>query len=119
MGTEAVPDRPGALWVGAADLGCHAGYTHLRLQDSKGYHRARLLVRSGPSVRGFIDVDPPGGILDCGVPESAAAVLPAAVASQASSTPSITVIVCARDRASLLRVPSPGIRWGEALHGKM
>ncbi|MET3951678.1 glycosyltransferase [Arthrobacter sp. UYEF36] len=103
MGTEAVPDWPGALWVGAVDLDSLAGYTHLRLQDSKGYHRARLLVRSGPSVRGFIDVDAPDGILDCGVLASAAAALPAAVASPASSTPSITVVVCTRDRASLLR----------------
>lgn len=103
MGTEVVPDWPGALWVGAVDLDSLAGYTHLRLQDSMGYHRARLLVRSGPSVRGFIDVDAPDGILDRGVLESAAAELPAAVATQASSTPSITVIVCTRDRSSLLR----------------
>lgn len=103
MGTGSVPDWAGALWVGAVDLDSLAGYTHLRLQDSMGYHRARLLVRSGSSVRGFIDVDAPGGVLDCGLLESAAAALPAAVASQASSTPSITVIVCTRDRASLLR----------------
>ena len=51
MGTEVVPDWPGALWVGAVDLDSLAGYTHLRLQDSMGYHRARLLVRSGnPAV---------------------------------------------------------------------
>ncbi|MCB5291387.1 glycosyltransferase [Arthrobacter sp. SO3] len=103
MGSESVPDWAGALWVGAVDLDSLAGYTHLRLQDSMGYHRARLLVRSGSSVRGFIDVDAPGGVLDCGVLESAAAALPAAVASPKSSTPSITVIVCTRDRASLLR----------------
>ena len=103
MGAEAVPDWPGALWVGAVDLKSLAGYTHLRLQDSMGYHRARLLVRSGSSVRGFVDVDAPGGILDRGVLESAAASLPAAVGSQSASTPSITVVVCTRDRASLLR----------------
>ncbi|WP_160663644.1 glycosyltransferase family 2 protein [Pseudarthrobacter sp. ATCC 49987] len=103
MGTEAVPDWPGALWVGAVDLDTLAGCTHLRLQDSVGYHRARLLVRSGPSVRGFIDVDAPGGVLDRGVLESAAASLPATAVSQTSSTPSITVIVCTRDRAALLR----------------
>ena len=103
MGTGAVPDWPGALWVGAVDLDSLVGYTHLRLLDSMGYHRARLLVRRGSSVRGFIDVDAPNGVLGRGALESAAATLPAAVASQTSSTPSITVIVCTRDRASLLR----------------
>ncbi|MET1063486.1 MAG: glycosyltransferase [Arthrobacter sp.] len=103
MGTEDVPDWPGALWVGAVDLDSLAGYTHLRLKDSEGYQRARLLVRSGSSVRGFVDVDAPHGVLDRGVLESAAAALPVAVAVQTSSTPSITVIVCTRDRASLLR----------------
>lgn len=103
MGTEAVPDWPGALWVGAVDLESLAGYTHLRLQDSAGYHRARLLVRSGSSVRGFIDVDAPHGVLDRSVLETAVEALPPAVAAQTSSTPSITVIVCTRDRPALLR----------------
>lgn len=103
MGTEAVPDWPGALWVGAVDLDTLAGCTHLRLQDSVGYHRARLLVRSGPSVRGFVDVDAPGGVLDRGVLESAAAALPETAVSQTLSTPTITVIVCTRDRPALLR----------------
>ncbi|XAS63713.1 glycosyltransferase [Micrococcaceae bacterium Sec5.8] len=103
MANEAVPDWSGALWVGAVDLESLAGYTHLRLQDSKGYHRARLLVRSGPSVRGFVDVDAPGGVVDREDLETAASALPAAVAQQESSTPSITVIVCTRDRVSQLR----------------
>ncbi|XTR50865.1 glycosyltransferase family A protein [Pseudarthrobacter sp. So.54] len=103
MANEAVPDWSGALWVGAVDLESLAGYTHLRLQDSKGYHRARLLVRSGPSVRGFVDVDAPGGVVDREDLETAASALLTAVAQQESSTPSITVIVCTRDRVSQLR----------------
>lgn len=53
------PEWAGARWIGAADLRAVAHYTHLILQNSVGYDRARLLVRD----RGSVEVDAPGGIV--------------------------------------------------------
>ncbi|MEA5456671.1 glycosyltransferase [Sinomonas sp. JGH33] len=98
------PEWPGARWVGAVDLRPLAHYTHLTLQNSVGYDRARLLVREGSSVRGFVEVDAPGGIVSCRALEEAAAVLPAVNSTRtAAVAPSITVVVCTRDRAAHLR----------------
>jgi hypothetical protein len=55
------PGWAGARWIGAADLRALAHYTHLRLQNSVGYDRARLLVPEGRSVRAFVEVDAPAG----------------------------------------------------------
>ena len=105
MGSEAVPDWAGARWVGAVDLERLSGYSQLRLQDSLGYHRARLLVRNGAAVRGFIDVEATDGSLALSDVEAAAAQLPEAAPPTATlSTPSISVIVCTRDRAACLRL---------------
>lgn len=104
MGSEAVPDWAGARWVGAVDLESLGGCSQLRLQESLGYRRARLLVRSGATVRGFIDVEASDGALPRSQVEAAAAELPAPVPQRgATSTPSISVIVCTRDRAECLR----------------
>ncbi|MDQ0755119.1 glycosyltransferase family 2 protein [Arthrobacter sp. B3I4] len=104
MPSEAVPDWAGARWVGAVDLESLNGYSQLRLQESLGYSRARLLVRNGAAVRGFIELDATDGSLARSQVEAAAAELPAAAAPRAASaTPSITVIVCTRDRAECLR----------------
>lgn len=98
------PEWAGARWIGTVDLRSLAHYTHLLLQTSVGYERARLLVREGSSVRGFVDVEAPGGTVSCRALEEAAAVLPdVSPVSVAAAAPSITVIVCTRDRASHLR----------------
>jgi GT2 family glycosyltransferase len=105
MPSHVPPDWSGARWIGALDLASLSGHTHLKLQNHTGYGRARLLVREGAAVRGFVDVEIHQGLLDRRVLESAVAALPAVAAElHASSTPSITVIVCTRDRSSLLRV---------------
>lgn len=104
MQSHVLPDWSGARWIGTVDLASLSQHTHLSLQNHTGYRRARLLVRDGIAVRGFVDVEIPHGILERGVLESAVAALPSvASAPQASSTPFITVIVCTRDRSSLLR----------------
>ncbi|MET4591931.1 glycosyltransferase [Arthrobacter sp. 754] len=98
------PDWSGARWIGAVDLDCLADHTQLQLLNHDGYHRARLLVRQGTAVRGFVDVEAPLGRVQRGVLEKAAAGLPAAApVTGGASTPSVTVVVCTRDRASLLR----------------
>ncbi|WP_427007450.1 glycosyltransferase [Pseudarthrobacter sp. H2] len=98
------PDWQGARWIGSVDLCSVVQHSRLKLLDSGGYERARLLVREGSSVRGFVDVEAPGGLVDCGLLTAAVEALPEARATSASdSTPAITVIVCTRDRASHLR----------------
>lgn len=101
------PDRPdwsGARWIGAVDLDCLADHTQLQLLNHAGYHRARLLVRQGTAVRGFVDVEAPRGVVQRGVLERAAAGLPAPEpVTGGASMPSVTVIVCTRDRSALLR----------------
>jgi hypothetical protein len=72
------PEWAGARWIGAADLRALAHYTHLRLQNPVGYDRARLLVPEGRSVRGFVEVDAPGGIVSRRAFEETVAALPAA-----------------------------------------
>ena len=98
------PDWSGAKWVGSVDVLSLGGHSRLRLQRSDGYQRARLLVREGASVRGFVDIDAPGGMVECSDFADAVRLLPEAPATPAAvSTPPITVIVCTRDRPSLLR----------------
>jgi hypothetical protein len=48
------------------------------LQNSVGYDRARLLVPEGRGVRGFVEVDAPGGIVSRRAFEETVAALPAA-----------------------------------------
>jgi GT2 family glycosyltransferase len=98
------PDWSGARWIGAVDTTSLNGHKRLKLLDSEGYNRARLLVREGSAVRGFVDVPAPAGVLAREVLDAAASALPAAEpASPVLSMPSITVIICTRDRASMLR----------------
>lgn len=98
------PDWAGARWIGAVDLDCLADHTQLQLLNHAGYHRARLLVRQGTAVRGFVDVEAPRGIVQRGVLEKAAAGLPAPEpVTGGASMPSVTVVVCTRDRSALLR----------------
>lgn len=103
MGAEAAPDWAGALWVGAVDLGSLGGCRELRLQDAHGYRRARLLVRDGAAVRGFVDLETADGTLSRTRLEEAAAALPRVPASVSTTTPPISVVVCTRDRPELLR----------------
>lgn len=111
MESTCLPDWSGARWIGAVDLDCLSDHTQLRLRNHAGYHRARLLVREGTAVRGFVDVAAPGGVVQRGAVEQAVACLPPALpASVGSAMPSVTVVVCTRDRAGLLRGSLTAIR---------
>lgn len=104
MEGRGLPDWSGARWIGAVDLDSLADHRQLHLLNHAGYHRARLLVRQGTAVRGFVDVEAPGGMVQRGALEEAVAGLPAvAQTSPGATMPSVTVIVCTRDRAALLR----------------
>lgn len=110
MESQNPPDWPGARWVGSVDLLSLQQHSQLVLLESDGYERARLLLRQGSLVHGFVDVDAPGGRVERGALETAVGHLPQAPAAPAAvSTPSITVVVCTRDRDSLLRASLAGI----------
>lgn len=104
MKSAELPDWEGARWVGTLDLERLGHNDRVELQNSAGYGRARLLVREGAAVRGFIDVETPQGVLERAVLDEALAELPAAsVKARLFPTPPITVIVCTRNRAPQLR----------------
>jgi len=111
MESTGLPDWSGARWIGAVDLDCLSDHTQLRLRNHAGYHRARLLVREGTTVRGFVDVEATAGVVQRGALEEAVACLPAAIPmSVGAAMPSVTVVVCTRDRAGLLRGSLTAIR---------
>lgn len=98
------PDWPGAMWVGDLDTAALKDAEHICLQASAGYTRARLLVRDGAAVRGFIELEAPDGQISRSALDRAIATLPRAAPRGAPvHLPTITVIVCTRDRASQLR----------------
>ncbi len=106
MPSYAPPEWDSAVWVGTVDESVleHPESDLLHLDDAAGYRQARLLVRSGRRVRGFVE----GRIVD-----GALAIEPLALQlwgiPRPSSTvesvqgPWFTVVICTRDRADQLR----------------
>jgi GT2 family glycosyltransferase len=99
----------GALWVGALDVHeLDSAVGDVTLADSAGYSSARLLVRDGASILGFVECAVVSGAVERAVLLEALEVLPAspgsAVARSAPTAPlpSITVVVCTRDRPEQL-----------------
>lgn len=98
------PQWSAGRWVGSLDLSLLANHDALDLRDSAGYVRARLLVRDGSAVRGFIDVGVLNGRANCAeVLEEVAALPPVESQAATDELPLITVIVCTRDRPDHLR----------------
>jgi glycosyltransferase involved in cell wall biosynthesis len=98
------PDWSGAVWVGTLDTAAFGDAERLHLQSSAGYTKARLLVRDGTAVRGFIELEAPNGVITRSALDRALDALPrVAPRDVAAHPPTITVIVCTRDRASQLR----------------
>ncbi|RKR75625.1 glycosyltransferase family 2 protein [Frondihabitans australicus] len=126
MSSAQAPEWPGAIWIGtvdAHDVETLAGDT-VELAGSAGYTRARLLVRSGRAVRGFVELPVQAalgaGALGAGAEGEQGAgsdgtIGVSALRAQVSSLPSaespvappilptVTVVVCTRDRADQLR----------------
>ncbi|MBC7518332.1 MAG: glycosyltransferase [Microbacteriaceae bacterium] len=102
----AAPDWAGAQWVGGIDRR-DTRHDEIRLQDAEGYTRARLLVRNGRTVLGFVTVDASNGGVNGGELRRAIEKLPARDPSPVSARPptarSVTVVVCTRDRPDHLR----------------
>ena len=64
MESRVLPDWPGARWIGTVDMKNLPGHARLRLLNHAGYEHARLLVREGTSVRGFVEIETPESVLD-------------------------------------------------------
>lgn len=104
MPSNGRPQWPDARWVGTVDTLALDAASGLALGESVGFLHARLLVREGPRLRGFVDVGVRGGAVD-GVELNAAIALlpPAEVRTFEPSLPSITIVVCTRDRPQHIR----------------
>lgn len=104
MESLSAPEWPGARWIGTVDLETVPARQPLRLHQHQGYTRARLLVREGAAVRGFVDVGISEGSVDPAALRDAVAALPPRIPQHSpSSLPFISVVVCTRDRAAALR----------------
>ena len=109
MPSTGAPEWPGARWVGAIDVRAIPATGRVPLRSAEGYLRARLLVREGAQVRGFVDVAIDDHAVDAPGLTHAAAALPeverrVAHDGAAGTAPPITVVVCTRDRTAHLRL---------------
>lgn len=101
------PCWPGAWWIGELDLPAKLG-GQIMLADSAGYRKARLLVRERTRPVAFVDVDIVDGCIDGGQLEQLLSthklvVGPVVLAVDPDRLPSITVVICTRNRTALLK----------------
>ncbi|MGV9792750.1 glycosyltransferase [Gordonia sp. NPDC003422] len=97
---EDAPTTDDALWIGEVQLA--ESYTDtVKAMESAGYPRARLLVRDGLTVRGFIEVGIDDGVILGREMSREMSRLPARSAHTfADQSPSISVVMCTRDRTA-------------------
>jgi GT2 family glycosyltransferase len=95
------PEWPGALWIGECDRADVDGTGSLPLDGADGYHSARLLVRDGRTLLGFVTVPVTKGSVSRAAVVEAVAVLPERAPESDPPTPPISVVMCTRDRAAL------------------
>ncbi|WP_158614255.1 glycosyltransferase family 2 protein [Frondihabitans sp. PhB188] len=111
MDSPIAPDWSGAIWIGAVDVASLEGVhgDTVVLGDSTGYRRARLLIRRGRAVLGFVElpvVDLPqigGSVSFDDLVSKIAKLGPVAGSIDPIHLPTVTVIVSTRDRADQLR----------------
>lgn len=99
------PSWPGASWIGALDLPIELG-ERIKLADSAGYRKARLLVRERTRPVAFVDVDVVDGCVDGGHLKhmlSTRTPSPVFPPVDPDRLPSITVVICTRNRTTLLK----------------
>ncbi len=102
MFSSATPDWSGAVWIGEVDRADLAGDDPFELADADGYHRARLLVREGRALLGFVMVPVTQGSVSREAVRAAVDALPEPVHEPDPPQPSTSVVICTRDRAALL-----------------
>ncbi len=96
------PEWPGAVWIGECDTADLDGAGPLALAGAEGYHGARLLVRDGRTLLGFVTVPVTQGSVSRPALREAVATLPQRTPEPDPPTPPISVVMCTRDRAALL-----------------
>ncbi|MFY2788781.1 glycosyltransferase family 2 protein [Rhodococcus sp. MALMAid1271] len=100
------PDWDGAVWIGDIDLDQDLPAS-LDLDDSEGYHRARLLIRRGLDPLGFVELRIVDGAVATADVRAATMSLAQVQMPQAPSVsertlPPISVVICTRDRVDHL-----------------
>lgn len=108
----------GELWADSADF--TAGTTghgphRYRLEGAERFGRARLLVRTGYGPLGFVELDVVDETIDAALLRSLVAELPvpqdrSARLAGALPTLAISVVVCTRDRVSMLKTALDSVR---------
>jgi len=96
------PEWPGAVWIGACDRADIEGESPLTLDRADGYHSARILVRDGRTLLGFVTVPVTEGSVSRAAVRDVVATLPDRTPESDPPTPPISVVMCSRDRAKLL-----------------
>ncbi|WP_439691904.1 glycosyltransferase family 2 protein [Curtobacterium sp. SP.BCo] len=104
------PDRPawaGAAWVGAVDRQEALAASAVELAGADGFRRARLLVRDGREVAGFVDVavDASGEVdpAELGPALRALRTTTPAAVPQGDTTGRVSVVIGTRDRPDDVR----------------
>jgi GT2 family glycosyltransferase len=99
----------GELWTDTLELTEQARY---RLQFADGFGRARLLVRCDRGPLGFVEVEIVDRSVDVDTLRRLVAALPepAPVPTRPVRTPAISVVICTRDRVSMLETALDSVR---------
>jgi len=107
MASPLRPDWPGACWIGTVDetiLRSSEPHGLVRCAGSEGYSRARVLVRDGARIRGYVELALLDGCFSLAALGEHIADLPAPSALiETGERPRVSVVICTRDRAALLR----------------
>lgn len=96
------PEWPGAVWIGVCDRGDLDGDAPLVLEQAEGYQRARILVRDGRALLGFVTVPITAGSVSREALRDGVAGVPRRAVEADPPTPPITVVICTRDHPKLL-----------------
>ncbi|HWI31431.1 MAG TPA: glycosyltransferase [Microbacterium sp.] len=104
-------DRDAATWVGGIDAAEAVSATgNVALEAGDQFDRARLLVRDRGSVRGYVTLPVTDGEIHAVDLIEAVEALPAVPPAVRLAPRPISVVVCTRDRAELLRESLDAIR---------
>lgn len=102
--TTIPPTWPQAVWIGELDLERPPATASIPLESVGSASRARFLVRDALSVRGFVTVPVVNEAVELDALLTAARALSpgAAVEPPDDDVPSVSVVICTRDRTDLL-----------------
>lgn len=109
----APPLWDGATWVGEIWTDGLAPADHAaryRLGHVDGFTRARLLVRADAGPLGFVELDVTDGTIDVARLRTLAADLPLPSPAPSATEPAISVVICTRDRVSMLQTALDSVR---------